>query len=148
MNKELKARLENIAWRADEGLEALDRLVKSIDIEENDTALDAVVDLQQAWLGGIKDNVECLLAEKDIKDHKDIQVSHPSHYNQGKIECIEALKSALGPEGYKGFCAGNVIKYSWWYNGKDGLKDLEKATNFIEYLKEFIIEEGEENDVV
>lgn len=61
-------------------------------------------------------------------------VNHPSHYNQGGIECIEALKSALGKEGFKGFCAGNVIKYTWRYQHKNRIEDCKKAKWYLEEL--------------
>lgn len=55
-------------------------------------------------------------------------VNHPPHYNTGKVECIDAIESALGREGFIAYCKGNVIKYMW----RAGLKgaptqDLEKA---------------------
>ena len=69
-------------------------------------------------------------------------VNHPKHYNQGGVECIEALKSALGPEGFKGFCAGNVIKYTWRYQHKNGLEDVTKARWYLEKLIEELDEES------
>lgn len=48
-------------------------------------------------------------------------VNRPPHYNQGDIECIDAIKAALGPEGFKQYCRGCVIKYAW----RAGLKDDE-----------------------
>lgn len=72
---------------------------------------------------------------KNVKENiEEIQVSHPDHYNQGGIECIDALRAALGPEGFKGFCAGNVMKYVWRYQHKNGVKDCEKARFYLEYL--------------
>jgi len=35
---------------------------------------------------------------------------NPSHYKQGGIECIEAIKAATG-EGFVGYVWGNVLKY-------------------------------------
>jgi hypothetical protein len=61
---------------------------------------------------------------------------HPAHYNQGDIECIDALRSSLGPEGFAAFCAGNVIKYVWRYGQKDGLHDLKKAAAYLAWLQE------------
>lgn len=62
-------------------------------------------------------------------------VNHPNHYNHDRgVECIDALKSALGPEGFKGFCSGNVIKYTWRYQCKNGVEDLEKAKWYLEEL--------------
>lgn len=74
-----------------------------------------------------------------------IQVDHPDHYNQGSIECIEALKACMTPEEYHGFCSGNVIKYVWRYRNKNGLKDLKKAKWYLETLIKDI-EEAEENE--
>ena len=41
------------------------------------------------------------------------QVNHPAHYNQGGIECIDAIEAALGSSGFIGFLRGQVIKYNW-----------------------------------
>ena len=40
-------------------------------------------------------------------------VNSPPHYNQGEIECIDAIEAALGPEGFRAYCRGNSIKYLW-----------------------------------
>ena len=38
-------------------------------------------------------------------------VNHPNHYNQGGVECIEAIKSACsGLDGIEAFCTGNALK--------------------------------------
>jgi len=50
------------------------------------------------------------------------------HYNQGGIECIDAIRSCLGPDGFAAYCQGNIIKYTWRYNYKGkSIQDLEKA---------------------
>ena len=74
-----------------------------------------------------------------------IQVDHPDHYNQGSIECIEALKACMTPEEYRGFCSGNVIKYVWRYRNKNGIKDLKKAKWYLETLIKDL-EEAEKNE--
>ncbi len=57
------------------------------------------------------------------------------HYKQGDIECVDALRSALGVEGFRGFCAGNIIKYVWRYKRKgNAVADLEKAQNYMTWL--------------
>lgn len=61
-------------------------------------------------------------------------VNRPSHYRKGKVECIDAIKSALA-EGYEYYLQGNILKYVWRYNHKNQLEDLEKAQW---YLKELI----------
>jgi hypothetical protein len=58
-------------------------------------------------------------------------VNHPAHYNQGGIECIEAIKAATG-SGFVKYCTGNVIKYLWRYDNKGGVEDLKKAAWYLD----------------
>jgi hypothetical protein len=58
-------------------------------------------------------------------------VNHPAHYNQGSIECIDAIKAATG-SGFVKYCTGNVIKYLWRYDNKGGLEDLKKAAWYLD----------------
>ncbi len=69
----------------------------------------------------------------------DDPVNHPAHYTQGGIECIEALKAALGFEGFKSYCRGNIIKYLWRTEHKNKVQDLKKARWYLDRL----IEESE-----
>jgi hypothetical protein len=57
-------------------------------------------------------------------------VNHPSHYNSGKIETIEAIEDwGFG----QGFNLGNAIKYISRANHKnDCLEDLKKAKWYVE----------------
>lgn len=62
-------------------------------------------------------------------------VSHPKHYTQGDIECIDALKAAtVGKRGIEAVCVANVIKYLWRYEKKNGIEDIRKAKFYIERL--------------
>ena len=45
-------------------------------------------------------------------------VNKPPHYNNGKIETIDAIKSALG-EGVEFYLQGNIMKYVWRYRHKN-----------------------------
>lgn len=63
-------------------------------------------------------------------------VNHPPHYTGGGIECIEGIKAAIGLEGLKAFCAGNVMKYVWRYRNKNGVEDLKKARWYLDKLIE------------
>jgi len=41
-------------------------------------------------------------------------VNSPPHYNQdAEIEAIDAIRAALGEEGFRAYCRGNAIKYLW-----------------------------------
>ena len=62
-------------------------------------------------------------------------VSHPKHYTQGGIECIDALKAAtVGKRGIEAVCVANIIKYCWRYEEKNGIEDVRKAKFYIERL--------------
>lgn len=56
----------------------------------------------------------------------------PSHYKQGGIECKDCIKAALG-EHYIGFLIGNVIKYTYRYQHKNGVEDLKKAAVYLDW---------------
>lgn len=58
------------------------------------------------------------------------KVNHPSHYNQGKIEVIDAIE-----DWELNFCEGNVIKYVARHRHKEEpLEDLKKAKWYLERL--------------
>lgn len=54
-------------------------------------------------------------------------VNQPPHYNQGGVECIEAIKASMSAEEFQGYLKGNAIKYLWRYRHKNGVQDLQKA---------------------
>ena len=62
-------------------------------------------------------------------------VRDPNHYTKGEVECIDAMKAAMSPEAFCGFCKGNVLKYIWRYETKGaGLQDLQKAQVYLGWL--------------
>ena len=62
-------------------------------------------------------------------------VNHPSHYTQGGIECIDALKAAtVSKTGIEAVCTANAIKYLWRYEEKNGIEDVKKARWYIDRL--------------
>jgi hypothetical protein len=58
-------------------------------------------------------------------------VNHPAHYNQGGIECLEAIKAAVG-DGFVAYLRGNVMKYLWRCEHKGGIEDLRKAAWYLD----------------
>ena len=74
--------------------------------------------------------------EKEQDKKKEEKVNHPSHYNQGKVETIDILKDCLTEEEFIGFLKGNVLKYLHRYKYKNGLEDLNKASWYLDRLKE------------
>jgi len=68
---------------------------------------------------------------KAVKDN----VNHPSHYTQGAIECIDAIKEATkGLLGIEAVCTANIIKYVWRWKFKNGIEDLRKARWYLDRL--------------
>ena len=65
-------------------------------------------------------------------------VYNPPHYKQGKIECIEAIQSALTEEEFRGYCKGNAMKYIWRERHKGGTESLEKAAWYLEYVAQCV----------
>lgn len=53
------------------------------------------------------------------------------HYCKGDIECIDAIRSALSPAEFVGYCKGNVLKYVWREGHKGGPDDLRKAQDYL-----------------
>ena len=70
-----------------------------------------------------------------VKEATYDMVNNPRHYTAGGIECIEAIKAAIGGlTGVEAFCTGNAIKYLWRWKLKNGVEDLEKANWYINRL--------------
>ena len=62
-------------------------------------------------------------------------VNHPSHYTQGDIECIDAIKASMSLLEYRGYLKGNIQKYIWRYNDKlKPQEDLKKAQWYLNQL--------------
>ena len=61
-------------------------------------------------------------------------VTNPAHYTAGSIECFDAIKASMTKEQFEGYCKGNVLKYVWRYERKNGLEDLEKAEWYLDKL--------------
>ena len=70
---------------------------------------------------------------------KNDKVNHPSHYTQGKVECIDAIESATTDlTGIVAVCVANVIKYVWRFALKNGTEDLDKADFYLQKLRQLI----------
>ena len=58
-----------------------------------------------------------------------------SHYKTETVECIDALKACMTNEEFRGFCAGNIIKYIWRLNKKNtAIENAEKAQYYLNTL--------------
>jgi len=61
-------------------------------------------------------------------------VNYPPHYQQGMIECIQAIEAQLTREEFRGYLKGNVAKYVWRERHKGGTESLRKAQWYLELL--------------
>jgi hypothetical protein len=62
-------------------------------------------------------------------------VNHPKHYSGTKVECIDAIESAISNKnGIEGFYVGQIIKYIWRFDQKNEIEDLEKARWYLNRL--------------
>ena len=76
------------------------------------------------------DKGDCYNKESNVD-----MVNHPSHYTQGGVECIDALKAAtVSKTGIEAVCTANAIKYLWRYEEKNGIEDVKKARWYIDRL--------------
>lgn len=75
-------------------------------------------------------------------------IFNPKHYMQGSHECIDEIKAMLSPEEFKGFLKGNIIKYRYRANLKNGKEDLAKADNYAYYLMHGCFKKVKDNDSV
>lgn len=71
---------------------------------------------------------------KTVMEAKDM-INHPVHYNNSdarcecgrRIECIDITRHMI-------FNVGNIVKYLWRYQDKDGLIALKKARWYLQDL--------------
>lgn len=65
-------------------------------------------------------------------------VNHPDHYQGDGIECIDAIRAALGTDGFIAYCRGNAIKYAWraGKKGPNAAEDMGKAAVYSKWAAE------------
>lgn len=60
---------------------------------------------------------------------------NPGHYKSGDIECIDAIRSALTPEEFRGYCKGSALAYLWRLGRKDAPEqEAKKAAWYVSWL--------------
>lgn len=126
---------------------------------DNTNIKDAILCIRQYCAGNelcdgcpaLDDSGECMFCETaphswQVLPVKSDSVNRPAHYCRGGLECIEVIKAELTPEQYIGYLYGNVTKYLWRYQYKNGLEDLKKAAHYLRWLQEAYAEAGEKNE--
>lgn len=73
-------------------------------------------------------------------------VHHPKHYETyiKGLETIDIIYAALGPDLFRGYCRGNVLKYLLRADQKNGVEDLEKAAVYLDWEINIRKREGHE----
>ena len=65
-------------------------------------------------------------------------MNSPAHYNNGDIECIDAIEAMLTSDEFIGYLRGNSLKYRWRFRYKnEPVQDMLKATWYEEKLLQF-----------
>lgn len=62
----------------------------------------------------------------------------PAHYRSNPIfdvEPVVLMHDTMKKDCYHAFLVGNIIKYVYRYEGKNGVEDLDKAKTYIDFLK-------------
>lgn len=87
---------------------------------------------------------ENVILKSVIKDKIHDNVNSPAHYKLDglDIESKDVIRALLGREMYLGWLWGNMLKYSFRWNKKNGIEDLQKARKFNEWVEE-LESEGE-----
>jgi hypothetical protein len=91
-------------------------------------------------------NEHPLYGDKFVHDVHSIEsapdmVDNPPHYNNGSVECIEAIEAMLSKDEYIGYLRGNALKYMWRFRYKSKpFEDLRKARWYEERLMKFLLD--------
>lgn len=106
-----------------------------VKVREHDKTLEDIDCLEH-----IKDSARySWLAHFDKEGNLKIdKVNSPEHYQLGNlgIEAIDVIRGALTEDEFRGFCKGNVLKYTIREAHKNGDEDLKKAKKYLDYLEE------------
>ena len=88
-----------------------------------------------------KNEKDCLFYFDEEEKTNDA-VNHPSHYTNGKFECIDVIIDILTwhKDPVAAWFTGQVIKYLWRWPHKNGLEDLKKAQFYLNRLIEYLEE--------
>ena len=78
-------------------------------------------------------------AMQKAKEKSEDMVNNPPHYNKHGIECIQAIRAALTDEEFRGYCKGNVVKYTWRETYKNKDEDLQKAEWYLNRLLQEVV---------
>ena len=84
------------------------------------------------------DEIEIIHDDEETTTPVQTDAINPSHYRSGKVECIDAIESALAGhiDPVAAYLTGQALKYLWRWHLKNGVEDLKKAKWYLERLIE------------
>ena len=108
-------------WRLSEAeVEALLREQRSDDLRRT----------TNAWPSSVMPSERPSERESSVNDPV-----NPNHYKKGEIEAIDAIKSALTEDEWRGFLKGTAIAYLWRLGHKDAVEqDARKTLWYVSWL--------------
>ena len=80
------------------------------------------------------------LGIEDAFQFKSSSSIEPTHYKRNGKDLIESWKERMSEDQFRESMKTHIDKYVWRYNKKNGVEDLDKATEFIRRLKEWELE--------
>jgi hypothetical protein len=111
---------ENTSRLSEAEVEALLQAIKNEDPEN----------IISEWPSLVMRNAEHAQQEKPVNDPV-----NPNHYKKGEIEAIDAIKSMLTPEEWRGFLKGTAVAYLWRLGHKDAVEqDARKTQWYVSWL--------------
>jgi hypothetical protein len=111
---------ENTSRLSEAEVEALLQAIKNEDPEN----------IISEWPSSATRSAERAQQEKPVNDPV-----NPNHYKKGEIEAIDAIKSMLTPEEWRGFLKGTAVAYLWRLGHKDAVEqDARKTQWYVSWL--------------
>ena len=88
------------------------------------------------WFGsGLKESFSALTIIEERQEAKSDMVNNPQHYASDEIERIDVImQQCKHLDGVEGYLYGNIQKYIWRFENKNGIEDLKKAQWYLNKL--------------
>jgi hypothetical protein len=78
-------------------------------------------------------------ASDQVEQPANDPVNNPSHYTQSGIQCDDAIRAMLGPEGYEFYVRGTMTAYLWRLPHKgQAVLDAGKIRRYSDWLLEIV----------
>lgn len=121
-----------ISFEEDKGIRIITSFIGMV-LGEEPLKLDTIIETSDMV---VKDTPEVAHFDEEGNLKFD-KVNSPNHYKlRGlDIEAIDVIRGALTEDEFRGFCKGNVLKYTIREGHKNGDEDLKKAKKYLDFLE-------------